>query len=313
VTFAPDSKIAATAASQYGHVTWTQLLAAGWSESQVRRRVAAGLLVRVHPGVYRVAGAPITAHGAHLAGVLATGGTVSHRSSIWLLGMWTRPPAAVELTLGRPLGWRSDLVVHRLVDLEPSDATTVNGIPCTNAARVLVDLGGVCTPSTVEKVFHQVQRERRATFDEVVAAFFRVARRGRSGCGVLRAILERYEPAIAPCDSDLEVVMVQVLRRHGVPDPVRQHPVTVAGRNFFLDLAYPGPKIFLEGDGFGVHTERHAFENDRERQNLLVLAGWLPLRFTWRMLIHQPSQVAATVLRAHDHRVLGSPTVAERR
>jgi very-short-patch-repair endonuclease len=212
-----------------------------------------------------------------------------------LLGLWDRPPRHVELTVGRPLKWRSRVVVHRLADLRRHDVTTVDGIPCTDAARLLVDLGAVCAPATVEKLFHKVLHDKRADFDSITSRFFQVARRGRAGAGALRPILETFDPAIAPCDSELEVVMLQVLRTHDVPEPVRQFPVRVAGHDFRLDLAYPEEKILLEGDGFGVHTERDAFETDRDRQNLLVLAGWLPLRFTWRMLVHSPSVAAQRV------------------
>ena len=64
----------------------------------------------------------------------------------------------------------------------------------------------------------------------------------------------------------------------------------VAGQRFRLDAAYPELMIFMEGDGFGVHSQRDPFEIDRSRQNLLVLAGWLPLRFTWRLTCAAPPQ-----------------------
>jgi len=297
-----DSLIAATAAVQHGHITSTQLRAIGLTDEQIKYRTRVGRLVRVHPRVFRIGGTPSTPFGKLRAGTLATDGVASHRSAAWLLGLWDRTPKVVELTIPRPMRWRSDLVAHRLTDLDPGDLTTVDGIPCTDAARLLVDLGAVCKGSTVEKLFHQVMHEKRADFDEIVARFFRVARRGRSGCGVLRPILERHDPAIAPAESDLEVEMIQILRTYGAPPPTRQHPVEVAGNAFRLDLAYPERKIALEGDGFGIHIERGTFENDRARQNLLVLHGWLVLRFTWRMMIHTPGRVASDVLRAYDLR-----------
>jgi very-short-patch-repair endonuclease len=88
---------------------------------------------------------------------------------------------------------------------------------------------------------------------------------------------------------------------------VRQHRIELAGRRLRLDLAYPELKIAMEGDGFGIHTERGAFEDDRSRQNLLVLHGWLVLRSTWRMLIHTPWQVAKDVFDARQLRIFGRP------
>jgi hypothetical protein len=48
-----------------------------------------------------------------------------------------------------------------------------------------------------------------------------------------------FDPAIAPAESDLEVELIRALRGHGLPEPVRQHPLEIAGRRFRLDVAYP--------------------------------------------------------------------------
>jgi very-short-patch-repair endonuclease len=77
--------------------------------------------------------------------------------------------------------------------------------------------------------------------------------------------------------------------------PERQFEVTVSGRRFFLDMAYPTEQIFIEGDGFGVHGGRTTFESDRDRQNLLVVAEWRPLRFTWHQARHHEDDIVARV------------------
>src|SRR5258708_2250891 len=76
----------------------------------------------------------------------------------------------------------------------------------------------------------------------------------------------------------LETLLSKILRDGGLPAPVRQFEVVVAGQRFRLDAAYPELMIFMEGDGFGVHSPRGSFERHRSRQNLWVVAGWLPLR-----------------------------------
>ena len=76
---------------------------------------------------------------------------------------------------------------------------------------------------------------------------------------------------------------------------MRQHPVTADGHDFRLDLAYPTHRVFLEGDGFGVHGGRTPFEDDRWRQDLLVLQGWWPIRFTWRQARERPEWCADVV------------------
>ena len=106
---------------------------------------------------------------------------------------------------------------------------------------------------------------------------------------------------MAPAESDLETLLSKILRDGGLPAPVRQFEVVVAGQRFRLDAAYPELMIFMEGDGFGVHSPRGSFERDRSRQNLLVVAGWLPLRFTWRRLCRSPEGVVNEV---HAARIL---------
>jgi very-short-patch-repair endonuclease len=44
-------------------------------------------------------------------------------------------------------------------------------------------------------------------------------------------------------------------------------------------------------DGWAWHHDAEAFRRDRQRQNVLVLAGWTVLRFTWSDLTHRPDRV----------------------
>jgi len=73
-------------------------------------------------------------------------------------------------------------------------------------------------------------------------------------------------------------------------------PVHLRGSTYFLDVAFPRLKIVLEIDGRLHEDDPNIFENDRWRQNDLVLEGWTVLRFTWRMLEDHPDKVLAAVL-----------------
>ena len=68
----------------------------------------------------------------------------------------------------------------------------------------------------------------------------------------------------------------------GLPPPVQQHPVVVAGRTFQLDVAYPDAEVAVEFDGWDAHRGFEAFHGDRERARLLVAAGWRLLHVTAR-------------------------------
>jgi len=70
--------------------------------------------------------------------------------------------------------------------------------------------------------------------------------------------------------------LCRVLLLHGLPRPVRQHPVVVAGRTRYLDLAYPEARLALEYDGRRDHGPRQ-WGADAQREDELWSVGWLRL------------------------------------
>jgi very-short-patch-repair endonuclease len=289
----PFERAAALASTQYGLLSLAQLQGCGISTAQLRVLTAAKRLRRVALGVYRFAGTADHRNIPLMQLSLRSDGTASHRSAAALLGLidWLPKP---EVTVARMEGYRGPGRIHRHPDIEPRDIELVQGIPCTNATRTLIDIGAV-RRDLVEPLFHSVLHRRLAEYDDIVARFYQVARKGRNGVGPLRAVLAEYDPAMAPGESTLEVRLLEIIRQHGIKPPVRQHRVTVGGRPYRIDLAYPDEKLAIEGDGFGVHSERDRFETDRERQNALVLLEWRPLHFTWRQIRQRSDYVADTI------------------
>jgi len=284
---------AARASTQYGLISLAQLRQCGISVAQLRAFTATKRLRRIDLGLFRFAGTADHANLPLMQLVLRSNGTASHRSAAALLGLLNWQPEP-EVTVARMEGYRGPGRIHRHPDLQERDITVVQGIACTNAPRVLIDIGAV-RRDLVESMFHSVLHRKLAEYDDIVARFYQVARKGRNGVGPLRAVLADYDAAMAPGESTLEVRLLEIIRQHGIKAPVRQHRVTVNGKNYRLDVAYPDEMVAIEGDGFGVHSERERFETDRERQNALVLLGWRPLRFTWRQILQQPDYVADTI------------------
>ena len=54
-------------------------------------------------------------------------------------------------------------------------------------------------------------------------------------------------------------------------------------------------KIVVEVDGWAWHTDTKRFQRDRERQNDLVHAEWIVLRFTWLDLSERPHHVIESI------------------
>jgi len=270
----------------------------GLTQKQIDRRVAQGRWERIHPGVFRVAGSPVTDLQDLAAAVLWTGGAASHESAGALMEL-TPQPRQPHVTVERTVSARRPgLAIHRSGDLIPSDLTRRDGIVCTNATRTCIDLGASLPEPHLERVIDQALHRRLTHIDRLAARFLQLARRGRNGIAAVRAVLCRVDPALAPAESDLETMLAQVLRRHGLPEPVRQHQVTVNGHAFRIDFCYPEARLAIESDGFAHHGHRQAFERDRFRQNLLVLAGWRVLRFTWRQICTDVTTVARQITAA---------------
>lgn len=87
----------------------------------------------------------------------------------------------------------------------------------------------------------------------------------------------------------------------GLPTPVLQHPVTVEGRRYELDLAYPELRITIEYDGIEHRTQRRA-RRDLRREADLVHLGWTILRFDAETVLRQPVELAVAVRTELRHR-----------
>jgi hypothetical protein len=160
----------------------------------------------------------------------------------------------------------------------------------------MVHLGSVCGPNVVRDCLERGLTGRLFTVPTLTAALARFGKSGRSGAGVLRAVLEQRELGNSPADSILEIRMGTVFARYDLPKPVF-HFIVRDGPRFVaeVDFAYPDLKIAIEVDGWAVHGTPDATRADFIRQNALELLGWTVLRFTWAQVTSAPDDVAATI------------------
>jgi very-short-patch-repair endonuclease len=56
-----------------------------------------------------------------------------------------------------------------------------------------------------------------------------------------------------------------------------------------VDFLWSAERFVVETDGYAFHSDRAAFERDRERDLDLLAAGYEVGRFTYRMLTRDPS------------------------
>jgi very-short-patch-repair endonuclease len=295
-----DRQIAAIAARQHGLVTKDQLAALPASRAVVRRRIDSGRLVVVAEKVLRVGGAPVTWESEILAQVLAAGpgAVASHRTAgaLWLLDGCR--PGVPEVTIPRGVRFRPvSARVHQSTDLHLVTPVHRRGIPTTPVGRTLLDLGAVMPRRRVHLAVDDARRRGLTDWDALLATLLAHARKGRRGVGALRSILDEHFGEVAKTDSGFERLVVSRLGEAGLPKPTLQHEVTVVGKTYRLDLAYPDARVAIELDG-SVHLLREVWEADHDRQNALVLAGWTVLRFTWRDYLDRPAAIVGQVAAA---------------
>jgi very-short-patch-repair endonuclease len=118
---------------------------------------------------------------------------------------------------------------------------------------------------------------------------------------VLRRLLAERDPAQAPTESDLEDELVRLIRRAGLPEPVRQLWVEVPnGPRLRIDAAYPDQRIAIETNGRLGHASPADMQRDARKLTLLSRLGWRVLVFTWGDLTRRPAHVVGEIRAALD-------------
>ena len=93
----------------------------------------------------------------------------------------------------------------------------------------------------------------------------------------------------------MESVLRWLLLRAGLPRPELQVELRdAAGFIGRVDMAWRDRRVVVEFDG-DLHRERSVFVTDLRRQNRLVAAGWVVLRFTSADVLGRPDDVVAAV------------------
>lgn len=294
-----DSTIADLARAQHGVVSRRQLLAAGIGARAIEVRLERRTLHAVHRGVYAVGHLVVSPRGKWMAATLAGGprAVLSHRSAGQLWRIVPQSGGVPEITANTRWRKRHGLVVHRST-LLGDESTRLDGIPVTGPARTQLDLAVILPRERLERAMNQAEVRRLTDLLSIPDLLARHP--GRRGNAVLRAILRDSERARGVTVNDFEDRFAALIRRHGLPPPRFNADIAVAGRFFRADAIWTEARLIVELDGGAAHGTEMAFENDRERDRLLLVEGWSTTRITWRQLRDKPDDVAADLRRLLD-------------
>jgi very-short-patch-repair endonuclease len=261
--------LARLATRQSGVVGRKQLVAMGFTNDEIRRRLQARRLIRIHQGVFAVGHEDLSDRGRCVAALIAAGpgAVLSHRTALALWRLTPSMPQLIEVTLTtRRPRQRRGIKVYRATTLE---TTIKDGLPVTTALRTLQDAG-----------------DRRAWSE-----------------ALYRGLIDRTQTEAEPTQSELENKLLPALAAAGLPKPLTQHPIGP----YRADFLWPGYKLIVETDGWAAHGHRAAFESDRARDAWLQAGGYTVLRFTWRQVVHQTMVVVVRIAHCTPHHALATP------
>jgi hypothetical protein len=280
-----EEMLARIARKQHGVVTRRQLLDAGISAHEVKRRVRRGQLLREYRGVYRVGHRAPSVEARYLAAVLACGegALLSGQAAGYLLGLLKGRAPAPEVTAPserRVKGLRTP----RERGLGRRDAMSWRGIPVTTVARTLVDLAASTTVDELARACHEAGVKHGTTPAHVQAVLGR--RPNSPGAPKLKAVM-RGDVHITL--STVEDAFLARLRKEGLPLPKTNRPA--GGRR--VDCRWPTKRLTVELDSYRYHRSRHAWELDRRREREAHARGDDFRRYTHGDVLEDPELMMA--------------------
>ncbi len=286
-----DAALAALADGQHGVLALWQLDDRAGLRAAVRRRVRAGRLRHLHPGVFAYGHRCLTPNGHRLAAVLACGpnAVLSHRSAAALWELLPTAQTRIDVTLpgtSRRVG--KGVHLHRTRELAPEDITVIDGVPVTALTRTLCDLAAAVSRAQFQRAVEQAERAGVLDLRGLQRAVDR--HRTRRGTAAVRAVLDGYTPAPLT-RSGLERHFLQVVQRAGLPPPLVNHQVA----GYEVDVYWPRWRLVVELDGRAYHSDPRAFERDPVRDARLMRANRRVLRVTAKRLTRSPKAVIADI------------------
>ena len=293
-----DGQCTRVAARQQGVLQRRQAQLAGLSLRQIQTRVRSGRWQVVHPGVYRIAGAPNVWHSElkALCLWLEPGCVLSHRSAAELHGFSRFEGCrARDITVHRRVREAVGVTAHRTNDLPSREVTVVAGFRVTSVERTLLDLAAAEDSATLRACLDEALRRRWTTLEKFSQHLTRHA--GERGIASLKALVHEYQGGDGPTESELEQRVLDVLEEYDLPRPVKQQVIRAGHRVRRLDFRFPGTRVVLEADGYAFHAGLAEFERDRTRANALVAKGFVLLQWTWRALEQHPHQLVEELAR----------------
>ncbi|MGA7055121.1 MAG: DUF559 domain-containing protein, partial [Mycobacterium sp.] len=187
------------------------------------------------------------------------------------------------------------LIITRNETLQIGEATMIDGIPVTSAARTIFDLGRRPGLVTAAIRIDALMRAAGITAEDVGPLI--ASHRGARGMKQLRRVLALVD---AGAESPQETRTRLVLIRGGLPRPQTQ----IVVRNMWgavvarIDMGWEEWLVGVEYDGAQHWTDPRIRANDIDRTAELEHRGWRLVRVSADLLRNRPDIVVERVRRA---------------
>jgi hypothetical protein len=278
-----DSVVFQLFGDQHGVAAVKQLVEFGLSESTIKRARARGVVSMVVPGVVRLVGFAETFESRAMALLLLTSPKtfLSGPTAAALRGLRGMPRSRVELTLPelerprRRPPW-AKFVYASWIQPEVDFDVWPSGLRVATPLRMLFGLAGQFNQYRFERAAEDAWHLGLVTPPEAWEYLAQVRRSGRGGVTRFETWLRRTDCQKSPSATGLELDVVDLIRRAGLPEPERQHPLTLRnGITIHIDLAWPDVRLGIEPGHSWWHGGDQRSRADQARIRGCSALGWL--------------------------------------
>ncbi|MGU3292961.1 type IV toxin-antitoxin system AbiEi family antitoxin domain-containing protein [Williamsia sp. M5A3_1d] len=261
-----------------GVVSRAQLIAIGVDDASVRRLIRTGELHRLRPGWFASPWAD-----PQVVEAVRAGGVLTCLAALRRHGLWV-PEDRRRLHVRAAHRGSRIPDACRLHGPIPPPTSAVDDLLCALRHAVLcLDAEGLVV------LCDSALNTRLATGEELATALSAAPSR-------IRSLLDRCDPA---AQSGTETMVRLRLRSQNIAVTV-QPLIDGVG---FVDLLV-GERLVIECDSLAHHTGLDGYENDRARDRTLIALGYLPMRLSYRQIVHEwptCNRAILDVVRRGDH------------
>ncbi len=280
----------------------SHLVQLGANDRNIRRWVSQGKLHEVAPGVIALPGADVSHPVQALATALATEGFVDGMAALWFYRIVAECPPIFDVCVGRTSSRHvqaadRSIRLHRPIALNP-ETTPIDGVQVASVETALCRACCDNEQAVIARLMLGAVRRGVTSIDKL--ATFADQHPRVAGMAQFRRCVAEF-PTTA---SAFEKRFASILEQADIRGWKQEHRVRLDGASYYIDFAWIDLKIAIELDGRAYHDDDAAFEKDRKRQNALVLAGWMVLRFTWSQLTTDSAAVLKQVRATLTSRML---------